>query len=179
MAKIDTTKIEGYENMSSDEKLAALESFEIPEADYTGWVKKDVFDTTASELAKVKRERNGAEKEKGDLETRLIELERKDKISTTKDQYISSGFSPELALATAEAFVDGNMETVLQNVKKFAENLATEVEDKALKGTPVPPASGNSQSVTVDYLKQSEEAAAQGDFTKAAHFQRLYAEQKK
>ena len=33
MAKIDFSKIEGYEEMTAEEKLAALEGFEIPEPD--------------------------------------------------------------------------------------------------------------------------------------------------
>lgn len=44
MAKIDISAIEGYEAMSAEEKLAALEAFEIPEPDYTGFVKKELFD---------------------------------------------------------------------------------------------------------------------------------------
>ena len=32
MKKIDTTKIEGYESMSAEEKIAALESYEVDDA---------------------------------------------------------------------------------------------------------------------------------------------------
>ena len=31
MAKIDTTKIEGYAGMTAERKLAALEAFELPD----------------------------------------------------------------------------------------------------------------------------------------------------
>ncbi len=31
MAKIDTTKIEGYAGMTAEQKLAALEAFELPD----------------------------------------------------------------------------------------------------------------------------------------------------
>ena len=41
--------------MSVEDKLKALESYEI-ELDYTGYVKKDLFDKTASELAEKKRQ---------------------------------------------------------------------------------------------------------------------------
>jgi len=56
MAKIDITKIEGYEEMSAEEKLAALEGFEIPELDYTGFVKKELFDKASSEIANYKKQ---------------------------------------------------------------------------------------------------------------------------
>lgn len=178
MAKIDTTKIEGYETMSAEEKLAALEGFEMPEPDYSGWVQKDVFDKTASDLAKAKKDRNGAEKEKSDLETRLAELERKDKISTTKDKYIANGFSVELAQATAEAFVDGDMDVVLENLTKHATDVATAAKDKALHSTPKPPASGGSDYGKIDYDAEREKALAAGDYTKAAYYARQKIEQK-
>ena len=54
--KIDVTQIEGYENMSPEEKLKALEGFDIPSPDYSGYVKKDLYDKTASELAAKKKE---------------------------------------------------------------------------------------------------------------------------
>lgn len=178
MAKIDTTKIEGYENMSAEEKLAALESFEMPDPDYSGWVQKDVFDKTASDLAKIKKDRNGVEKEKSDLETRLAELERKDKISTTKDKYIANGFSVELAQATAEAFVDGNMDAVLENLTKHATDVATAAKDKALHGTPQPPASGGSDFGKINYDAEKEKALANGNYTLAAYYSRIQSEQK-
>ena len=48
MAKIDTAKIEGYADMTAEEKLAALEGYDIPEPDMKGFVTKAQFDKTAS-----------------------------------------------------------------------------------------------------------------------------------
>lgn len=39
--KLDLTKIEGYENMTPEEKLKALEGYDVPDPDYSGYVKKD------------------------------------------------------------------------------------------------------------------------------------------
>ena len=55
MAKIDVTKIENYANMTLEEKLSALEAYEIDEPDFKGYIKKDTFDKTASELAEYKK----------------------------------------------------------------------------------------------------------------------------
>lgn len=184
---MDVTKIEGYENMTAEEKIAALEAYE---PDLSGMVSKSVLDRATAEAADWKRKYNStlsdaekakvaAEESQKAMNDRLAELERKDKISTAKDQYIASGFTPELASATAEAFVDGNMDLVFQNINKHAINVATAAKDEALKETPAPPASGNPQGVTIDYLKESEEAAANGNFALAAHYQRAYVEQKK
>ena len=51
MAKIDISKIDGYADMTPEQKIAALEAYETEDPDYSGYVKKDVFDKTASELA--------------------------------------------------------------------------------------------------------------------------------
>ena len=39
--RIDTSKIEGYEDMTPEQKVAALEGADIPDPDYSGYVKKD------------------------------------------------------------------------------------------------------------------------------------------
>ena len=51
--KIDITKIEGYADMTAEEKLAALEAYEM---DTTGYVKKDLLDKATSEAAQYKRQ---------------------------------------------------------------------------------------------------------------------------
>ena len=49
--KIDVTKIEGYESMTPEQKLQALEEYELD-----GFVDKKVFDKTSSELASLKKQ---------------------------------------------------------------------------------------------------------------------------
>ena len=58
MAKIDVSTIEGFANMTAEQKAEALANYEFPDPDYTGYVKKDVFDKTASELASWKKKHN-------------------------------------------------------------------------------------------------------------------------
>ena len=186
MAKIDTTKIEGYENMSAEEKLAALMEYEI---DTSGMVSKATLDKATADAAEWKRKYNStlseaeqariaAEEAQKATNDRLAELERKDKISTTKDKYVAAGFSVELAQATAEAFVDGNMDAVLANLTKHATDVANAAKDKDLHGTPAPPASGNSNPGDINYDAEKDKAIAEGDYTKAAYYERLKAEQK-
>lgn len=186
MAKIDTTKIEGYENMSAEEKLSALESYEI---DTSQMVSKATLDKATADAAEWKRKYNStlseaeqariaAEEAQKATETRLAELERKDKISTTKDKYIASGFDAVLAQATAEAFVDGDMDAVLVNVQKHVADAAKEKADKDLKGTSAPPASGNPNPGKIDYSAKIDEAIAAGNMTDAAYYTRLQSEQK-
>jgi hypothetical protein len=171
---MDTSKIEGYENMTTEEKLAALEAYEF---DTTGYVSKETFDKAARDAADWKKKYNGGVETARTTEARLAELERKDKFSTAKDEFIASGFSVDLAKATAEAFVDGNMKEVLANITKNATEVATAAKDAALKGMTPPPASGNTD-LKVDYDKKISEALASGNMTDAAYYTRLKTEQK-
>ena len=52
MGKINTATIEGYDKMTPEQKVQALESYEI---EHTGYVLKSTFDKTASECADWKR----------------------------------------------------------------------------------------------------------------------------
>ena len=70
MAKIDVTKIEGYDTMSDADKIAALLKADIPEPDMSGYVSKATFDKTASELASLKKEKREHER----LATEIKEL---------------------------------------------------------------------------------------------------------
>lgn len=186
MFKIDITKIEGYENMTAEQKIAALEAYEF---DHTGWVKKETLDRATSDAAEWKRKytntlseaeqaRIAAEEAQATTNARLAELERKDKISITKDKYIASGFPVDLAMATAEAFVDGNMDVVLSNITKHATNVATAARDEVLKETPRPPASGNPNPGNINYDDKIARAMETGDVAEAAYYTRLKAEQK-
>ena len=80
MAKIDTSTIEGYSDMTPEQKIAALEAYESAEPDYSGYVKKDVFDKTASELAAKKKELNAKLSE--DEKKRRQEQEDREKLQS-------------------------------------------------------------------------------------------------
>ena len=80
MANIDTSTIEGFDGMTADEKVTALLSFQIPDpVDLSGYVKKDVFDTKATEAAslakQLKTKTTEADTAAGTLSTTQAELE--------------------------------------------------------------------------------------------------------
>ena len=84
--KIDVSKIDGYEEMSAEEKLKALEGLEIPDPDYSGYVKKDVFDKTASELAEKKKELR--DKLSSDEAEKLKEKEEREKLQADYEKLL-------------------------------------------------------------------------------------------
>lgn len=142
MASIDTTKIDGYENMTAEEKVKALEAYTIADPDYSGYVKKDVFDKTASDLAKAKKDLKDRmteeEVKKAEAEAELQKykeqaetLQREKNIADNKAKFISIGYDDTLATETAEALEKGdyatlfkNHQTVIENVKKIAKGEA-------------------------------------------------------
>lgn len=140
--------IENYENMTPEEKIAALEAYE---PDMSGYVAKATFDKTASELAGVKkqlRESLSADEakkqqeadEKAALLARVEELERERSVSTYATSYMGMGYSEKLAKATAEALVKGDMDTVFKNQKIHIDEREKELRTELLKKTPTPPA---------------------------------------
>ena len=80
MANIDTSTIEGFDGMTADEKVTALLGLQIPApVDLSGYVKKDVFDTKATEAASLAKQLRAktteAETASGALSTTQAELE--------------------------------------------------------------------------------------------------------
>ena len=162
--KINTDKITGYAEMSAEEKVAALESFEF-EADYTGYVKKDLFDKVSSEVAEYKKkwretlsekekvELDEAEKRK-EMETRLAELENEKTMSEYKAKFIAQGYDEKLASDTAQAMLEGNMEIVFENQRKFVEQREAQIKEELLKGTPEPPGGNGASGMTKEEFRK-------------------------
>ena len=156
MAKINTANIEGYDTMTAEEKLAALEALEMPEPDYSGWVKKDVADKYASEAAGYKkqlRERmseDEAAKAKAaeDMAAMKEELEalRTEKVVTENtNKFLGLGYDEKLARETAAALNKGEMDIVFKNHAKFIESREKALRAEILKETPSP-AAGNGET---------------------------------
>ena len=163
--KISTEKIEGYKDMTLEQKLAALESYELEEPDYTGWVSKEVFDKTASELANSKkqlREKMSAEelkaKEDAEKMEALIkerdELLREKTISGHKAQYLALGYEEKLATETAEALANGELDKVFANQKKHNESVEKKIRADVLKETPKPEGGAGSETITKEIFSK-------------------------
>lgn len=164
MSKIDTSTIEGYDEMSAEDKLKALEGYEIPEPDYSGYVKKDVFDKTSHDLSEAKKELKAKlsedEQKKLEAETATKELNekyeallRKSTISDNKAKYLALGYDEKLAEETATAVADGDTEKVFANEKKHLEQFEKKIRADALKRTPKPEGGTGSDTMTLDKFR--------------------------
>lgn len=179
----DFSSIEGFrEDMTAEEKLQLLESYEPPKPEPTPTpaptpepvrkpgsqvIAKSQFDKLASELAAAKKQLRSKMTEDEQKEAERVaqqeaiqqELEalRRDKaLSTYKASYLSLGFDEQLSADTAEGMVDGDMERVFANMRKANEAMRKALQAEFLKNTPVPPA-GNEQEDAVRKRKEENE----------------------
>jgi hypothetical protein len=157
--KIDVSTIEGYADMTAEEKLKALESFEVPEPDYTGYVKKEVFDRTASEAAGYKkqlRETQSAEEvakqeaaeRMQEMEARLKQYETDKQVSDYKASLLGLGYDAKLAETTAKAMANGDMATVFKSHATHIASMEQAIKSELMSSTPKPPAGDGTKQVT-------------------------------
>ena len=162
--KINTDKIQGYADMTPEEKIKALEAFELADPDYTGYVKKEIFDKTASELADSKkqlREKMSADeikaKEDAERQEKLQSdydaLVRKVALSENKAKLLGLGYEDKLASDTAEAMLDGNLEKVFANQKKHLESVEKKIREDVLHSTPKPEGGSSSSTMTKEKFR--------------------------
>ena len=164
MAKIDISTIEGYESMTPEEKLAALEGYEL---DLTGYVKKDLLDRANSEAAKYKkdlRDRMSQEEQTAvaqaeklkEMQEELEALRAEKTITEMTKRWMGVGYPEDLATATAKAMATGEMDTVFKNHAKFIADREKALKAEMLKNTPTPPAGdGNTKLTKADFQKMS------------------------
>lgn len=97
-----------------------------------------------SELNKWKRDRMTAQEQQdeADLEAKaqhdayVKDLEQYKAVNETMQRYLGMKMTPELAMATAQAEVSGDMETVMKNVAKHQEDQLTAAKAEWLKSRP-------------------------------------------
>lgn len=165
MAKIDVTQIEGYAEMSAEDKLKALEALDLPDPDYSGYVKKESFDKTASELAALKKQlkekmtddeaaKQKEQEEREELQNKYEKLLRESEIAKNKAKLVALGYEEKLADETAEAMADGNLEKVFVNQKKHLDSFEKKVRAEALKDTPKPTPDGGSKTMTLEKFRK-------------------------
>jgi len=148
--KIDTSTITGYAEMSAEEKLKALEEFdiEVPKdngdevtklkaalskanSDAAEWKRQFREKQTEQERAEAER----AEREKA-VEEELRGLRRDKTVSGYVAQCLALGYEKELALKAAEAMADNDAAAILACQQEFLEAKTKELEAAALNKQP-------------------------------------------
>ncbi len=149
-------------------------------------VSKDVFDKTASELAKTKKELRKLQEDTMTAEEKLnAETEKAKELQSTyakelaklkaKEIFVEAGLIEKDYASLLDAVVSEDEEVTTTRAKAMvdvinAQKQAVEQAVKAelLKGTPKPPAGGGGSIGKVDYEKEIAEARERGDMVTMA-----------
>ena len=187
--KIDVTNIEGYADMSAEEKLAALESYEYDDhsaelADLGKY--KDATDKATKEAAEYKKQLKTLQEQtktgntKADdtiaqLQAKVEELTRQNTIANYAAQFTALGYDSELAQATAIATADGDVSAVFENQRKFLEQHDKDLKADIFKQTPKPGQGGTGKTAPAMTLEKFRKLSDRDQLKYAAEFPEEYA----
>ena len=186
--KIDVTGIEGYADMSAEEKLAALESYEYDDhsaelADLEKY--KDAVTKANHDAAEYKKQLKALQEQqktgnsKADdtiakLQEQVAELTRQNTIASYTAQFTALGYDAELAQATAIATADGDVATVFENQRKFLEQHDKDTKASILKQTPKPGQGGTGKQAPAMTLEKFRKLSMQERMAFANEFPEEY-----
>lgn len=162
-------KIEGYESMSAEEKLKALESLEVEDKDTKLKEALNKATAEASEFKKKlkakeeelnakltddeKKERERQEKE-AERETLLNNLLKEKTVAEHKANFLQKGYSEELATTSATALADGDFKTVFDNLGTFISERDKQAQVRAMDNTKRPLGGNPTPEVTKEQFNK-------------------------
>ena len=172
--RIDTAKIEGYAEMSAEDKLKALEEYEFetpaPKENDEVTKLKAALSKANSDAAEWKRqfrekqteaERAEAERKEREaaVEDELRTLRRDKSVSGYVAQYLALGYTQELALKAAEATADNDAATIMSCQQEYLAAKTKELEAAALNKQPTltpgaPPTAKQAEEEATNKLRQ-------------------------
>ena len=152
MAKIDTTKIPGYESMTVEQKLAALEAYETAEDSEIERYKNAA--SRANSEAAEKGNSATYETRIADLESKLAEAEKREKITSLTAKFVSLGYDSALAAETAQAYANGNDDVVFANAAKANEAISQKLREEIQRGTARPAAGTPPKQYTLEEFRK-------------------------
>lgn len=174
--RIDTSKIEGYAEMSAEDKLKALEEFEIETPkDNSAEVSnlREALSKANSQAAEWKRqfrekqteqeraEAERAEREKA-VEEELRGLRRDKTVSGYVAQCLALGYDKDLAQRAAEAMADNDAAAIMECQQTFLEAKQKELEAAALNKQPTLTSGSPPTAKQADVEKQNQLRAYMG-----------------
>jgi len=146
--KVDVSKVPGFDALADDvKKIISGIEVEVPEPDYSGYVKKEVFDKKASEAADLSKQLKSkmtetelaeAENQRKALEmqTELAALKKEKTIAGYEAKYLGLGYDAETAKKSAVALAENNLDEVFSLQESFIKNAKKESVTQALNQQP-------------------------------------------
>lgn len=174
--KIDPIAIEGFDAMSPEDKIKALLELEFPDASEVDKLKadnqkqKDLITKYTGEISSLKKAQNASlseadrktkeqEETLADLQERYNELLKKSTIGNYASKLITLGYSEDMAVESATALVEGNMDKVFENSAKFKMSLEKQFKAEVVKSTPKPDSKGGVSAIkTKDDIMKIKDA---------------------
>lgn len=151
--KVDVSTIEGYADMSAEDKVKALEALEIE--DNTAEIEryKNATSKANSEAAEYKRQlkalqekasegASDTEKQMAELKEQIETLQREKSISEKKASFLKFGMNEDHAAKCSEAFTNGDSETFFATLGSFIADHDKAFKAEMLKATPRPDSEG-------------------------------------
>ena len=151
---LDTSKIEGYDEMSAEEKVKALEALEVPEDNSAELERyKNATSKANSEAAEYKRKlkaleekasegASDTEKQITELKEQIENLNREKLISERKASFLNVGMNEDTASKCSEAFTNGDGEGFFKALGSFMVEHDKAFKAELLKSTPRPEGEG-------------------------------------
>ena len=157
---IDTSNIEGYAEMSAEEKVKALEAFTYEDKSDELATLKAALDKATHEAAESKKALKSAQeassKAKGSdnemiasLQAKVEELTRANDLTALKANYLEIGYEASLAEEKANAWLDMDREKMLDCERRFLEAHDKAYKAELMKGTPRPDKVGTGTPVNM------------------------------
>ena len=157
--KIDLSTIEGFDAMSPEDKIKALLEMEFPDTSEIDRLKadnqkqKDLITKYTGEISSLKKAQNATlseadrktkeqEETLADLQEKYNELLKKSTIGNYASKLMALGYSEDMALESATAFAEGDIDKIFENSAKFKANLEKQFRAEAVKSTPRPDSKG-------------------------------------
>lgn len=183
MKTIDTANIEGYADMTPEQKVAALEAYQYEDNAAELERLKNANSKANSEAAEWKRKHNALLDEDGkkklaeeeekaaeaqkyaDLEAKFNALTKKTTISEYTVKYLAQGYDEKLAKETAEALANGEMDKVFANGEKHKAALEAKIKAELMKSDPKPGAGDGDKNPNVEQAKAIGKAKAEANKT--------------
>lgn len=164
---VDVSKIDGYAEMSAEEKVAALEALEMEDEETKAELERYKKATTNanSEAAEYKRKlkaleekakegSSDTEKQIADLKEQIENLNREKLISQRTASFLNIGMNEDIANKCSEAFTNGDSEAFFKAMGSFITEHDKAFKAELLKSTPRPGSEGgNPPEMTKEKLK--------------------------
>ena len=148
LAALNDTKIEEEKEKESSEIKKYKELLSKANSEAAGY-KKELRAKQTEQEAREAEQKEAYEA----MQTKLKELEEEKKLSDATAQFVSLGFSSDLAKDTASAYLGGDLNKLIENQKAFLENQEALLKSKMMKKTPRPEnGNGEPQPMTKEKL---------------------------